>query len=76
MVSSPDDLSGYWLAEMYAEHLPEDLAFDEGLIKSVIQSCQPGNALDLGCGAGYFVRWLRAWRGCLGGRAFRFTGCI
>jgi len=59
MASSSDDLSGYWLAEMYAEHLPEHLAFDEGLIQSVLKSCHPGNALDLGCGAGYFVQWLR-----------------
>jgi SAM-dependent methyltransferase len=55
-----DDMGGPWLAEMYAEHLAEDLAFDEGLIQAVINFCQPGNTLDLGCGEGRFVQWLRA----------------
>jgi len=59
MTAISDDLSGPWLAEMYAEHLPEDLAFDEGLIQSVVRSCQPRNVLDLGCGEGHFVQWLR-----------------
>lgn len=54
-----DDLGGPWLAEMYPEHLSEELAFDEGLIQAVINFCQPRNTLDLGCGEGRFVLWLR-----------------
>lgn len=54
-----DDLGGPWLAEMYTEHLSEELAFDEGLIQTVIDFCQPSNTLDLGCGEGRFVQWLR-----------------
>jgi len=58
--TTSDDLGGPWLAEMYAEHLSEELAFDEGLIQTLIDFCQPSNTLDLGCGEGHFVQWLRA----------------
>jgi SAM-dependent methyltransferase len=54
-----DNLSGPWKKEMYADHLPDPSAFDEGFIQSVVKICQPSTALDLGCGQGYFVRWLR-----------------
>lgn len=54
------DLAGPWTPDMYAEHLPDAIAFDEGLIRSIVESCQPHTALDLGCGLGYFVQFLRA----------------
>lgn len=54
-----DNLSGPWKKEMYADHLPDPTAFDEGFIQSVLDICQPTTVLDLGCGQGYFVKWLR-----------------
>lgn len=53
------DLSGPWRPEMYLEHLPEIRAFDEGLIKSLLNFYKPIKSLDLGCGLGYFVAYLR-----------------
>jgi SAM-dependent methyltransferase len=54
-----NNLSGPWKKEMYADHLPDPAAFDEGFIRSVVEVCQPSTVLDLGCGQGYFVKWLR-----------------
>ncbi|MBW4513931.1 MAG: methyltransferase domain-containing protein [Timaviella obliquedivisa GSE-PSE-MK23-08B] len=54
-----DNLSGPWKKEMYADRLPDQSAFDEGFIQSVLDICQPTTVLDLGCGQGYFVKWLR-----------------
>jgi SAM-dependent methyltransferase len=54
-----DHLSGPWKKEMYADHLPDPAAFDEGFIRSVVEVCHPLTVLDLGCGQGYFVKWLR-----------------
>lgn len=56
---SDAELSGPWKPEMYSEYLPEPVAFDEGLIKSVIDFYKPIKSLDLGCGLGYFVAYLR-----------------
>lgn len=53
------DLSGPWTSEMYTEHLPEEVAFDEGLAKCVLDFCTPKKVLDLGCGLGYFVKYFR-----------------
>ncbi len=52
-------LTGAWKPEMYAAHLPEEIAFDESLLKFTLQVCQPKHALDIGCGLGYFVKYLR-----------------
>jgi SAM-dependent methyltransferase len=76
-----DNFSGPWKKEMYADHLPDPSAFDQGFIQSVFKFCQPTTAVDLGCGQGYFVRWLRgngvdAW-GVEGedlGTSFKATG--
>lgn len=57
-MSNPD-FGGPWSAEMYAEHLPEPIAFDQDLIKAVLNFYQPQKVLDLGCGLGYFVDYLR-----------------
>jgi SAM-dependent methyltransferase len=56
------ELSGPWSSEMYAEHLPESIAFDESLIKSFLNFYTPQKTLDLGCGLGYFVSYLREQR--------------
>ncbi len=56
---SDAELSGPWRPEMYSEYLPEPVAFDEGLIKSVLSFYKPIKSLDLGCGLGYFVAYLR-----------------
>ncbi|MBF2066005.1 MAG: methyltransferase domain-containing protein [Calothrix sp. C42_A2020_038] len=53
------DLPGAWTASMYAEHLPEFAAFDQGLIEYITQVCHPQKVLDLGCGQGFFVKYLR-----------------
>lgn len=50
---------GPWKPDMYAKHLPEEIAFDEGLIKLILDLCKPEKALDLGCGQGFYVRYLR-----------------
>lgn len=52
-------LSGPWTPDIYAEHLPEPVAFDEGLIRSTLDFYSPQKSLDLGCGLGYFVNYLR-----------------
>lgn len=52
-------LSGPWNPEMYSEHLPEPVAFDAGLMKSLLDFYKPSKSLDLGCGLGYFVAYLR-----------------
>jgi SAM-dependent methyltransferase len=52
-------LSGPWLPEMYEEHLPDSRAVDQGLMESLIQTYKPLKSLDLGCGLGYFVAYLR-----------------
>ena len=54
------ELSGSWSSEMYAEHLPEPIAFDENLMKFLLAFYKPKKTLDLGCGLGYFVAYLRA----------------
>jgi SAM-dependent methyltransferase len=59
MALTSEDLSGSWKKEMYADHLPDATAFDAGFIQSVVDICQPTTVLDLGCGQGYFVKWLR-----------------
>lgn len=53
------DMSGAWTADMYSEHLPECVAFDKGLIDHIINVCQPQKVLDLGCGQGFFIKYLR-----------------
>jgi SAM-dependent methyltransferase len=53
------ELSGPWKPEMYAKYLPEEIAFDEGLIQAVIEFYLPSKSLDLGCGQGFYVRYLR-----------------
>lgn len=52
-------LIGAWKPEMYAANLPEQIAFDENLLKFTLQVCQPKHVLDIGCGLGYFVKYLR-----------------
>lgn len=52
-------LSGPWFPEMYEEHLPDSRAVDPGLMDSVIKTYKPLKSLDLGCGLGYFVAYLR-----------------
>ncbi len=52
-------LIGAWNPEMYAQHLPEEIAFDQRLLNFTLQACQPKKALDIGCGLGYFVKYLR-----------------
>ncbi|BAZ09911.1 type 11 methyltransferase [Calothrix sp. NIES-4071] len=54
-----NDLSGAWTPDMYETHLPDCVAFDEGLIKYIIELIQPKKSLDLGCGLGYFIKYLR-----------------
>ncbi|ACK72621.1 Methyltransferase type 11 [Gloeothece citriformis PCC 7424] len=56
---SNTQLSGPWQSEMHLEYLPEPIAFDEGLMKSVLNFYKPIKSLDLGCGLGYFVNYLR-----------------
>jgi SAM-dependent methyltransferase len=51
--------SGPWKHKMYAEHLPDEVAFDENMIKAVVNLYKPLKCLDLGCGPGYYVRYLR-----------------
>ena len=48
-----------WTPDMYAEYLPEEIAFDEGLIKAIIDFNKPLQCLDLGCGQVFYVRYLR-----------------
>lgn len=52
-------LSGLWIRDMYEEHLPDSRAVDQGLMKSLMQTYKPLKTLDLGCGLGYFVAYLR-----------------
>ena len=56
---SNDTFGGPWKPEMYLEHLPEPIAFDQGLINSALELCNPVKCLDVGCGLGYFVQFLR-----------------
>jgi SAM-dependent methyltransferase len=56
---SHSDKSGPWNANMYTENLPEEIAFDEDMIKAVVNFYKPLKCLDLGCGPGYYVRYLR-----------------
>lgn len=54
------ELSGPWTADMYAEHLPDPIAFDRDLATGVLNLCQPRHSLDLGCGLGHFVAFFRS----------------
>jgi SAM-dependent methyltransferase len=58
MMKDPEE-SGAWKLDMYPKHLPEEIAFDEGLIGLILDLCKPRNSLDLGCGQGFYVRYLR-----------------
>jgi SAM-dependent methyltransferase len=44
---------------MYAKHIPEPMACDRAMVACLLKLCQPRNALDLGCGLGYYVAFLR-----------------
>ena len=58
MINDPRS-SGPWTSEMYSEHLPDDIAFDEKMAESLISIYRPQKSLDLGCGLGYYVKFLR-----------------
>ena len=51
--------SGPWTPNMFAKHLPEENAFDEGLIRAIMDFYKPVKCLDLGCGLGFYVRYMR-----------------
>jgi cyclopropane fatty-acyl-phospholipid synthase-like methyltransferase len=44
---------------MYTKHLPDEIAFDKGLIKAIVDFYKPKKSLDMGCGLGFYVRYLR-----------------
>jgi predicted nucleic acid-binding Zn-ribbon protein len=58
MMKHPEE-GGAWNPDMYPKYLPEEIAFDEGLIRLILDLLKPQKSLDMGCGQGFYVRYLR-----------------